>query len=61
LPGALAATCNAGPMETALNCNQGALGIAVGEDVNVQFWYRDPSAVAPGNSNLSNAVYYTVR
>jgi hypothetical protein len=53
--------CNGGAMETEVDCNGGALGIQVGEDVNVQFWYRDPSAIAPGNSNLSNAVYYTVR
>lgn len=59
LPGALAGTCNAGPMETSLNCNRGVLGIAVGEDVNVQFWYRDPES--SGLSNLSNAIFYTVR
>lgn len=58
LPGALPG-CNAGPMDTALSCNQGALGIAVGDDVNVQFWYRDPNAI--GVSNLSNAIFYTVQ
>lgn len=56
LPGAVPG-CNAGPMETALACNQGALGIAVGDDVNVQFWYRDP--YASGTASFSNAIFYT--
>ena len=59
LVGAQAGICNAGPMTTAVACNGGALGIAVGEDVNVQLWYRDPGAA--GNANLSNALYYTVQ
>jgi hypothetical protein len=59
LLGAQAGVCNVGPMTTAVNCNGGALGIAVGEDVNVQFWYRDPGAV--GNANFSGGVFYTVQ
>jgi hypothetical protein len=59
LVGAQAGACNFGPMTTAVNCNGGALGIDVGEDVNVQLWYRDPGAV--GNADFSNAVYYAVQ
>jgi hypothetical protein len=51
--------CNAVPMTTAVNCNGGALGITVGEDVNVQFWHRDPAAA--GTANFSNAIFYTVQ
>jgi hypothetical protein len=60
-PSVLAATagCNPGPMTLSPDCNGGALGIAVGEDVNVQFWHRDPAA--PGTANLSNAIFYTVQ
>jgi hypothetical protein len=54
-----AAGCNAGPMTTAVNCNGGALGITVGEDVNVQLWHRDPGAA--GTANFSNAIFYTVQ
>jgi hypothetical protein len=50
-------TC-VGTFSTAVNCNAGALGIAVGEDVNVQCWYRDPPNVA--NANFTNAIFYTV-
>jgi hypothetical protein len=53
--------CNSGPMTVAVDCNGGALGIAVGEDVNVQLWYRDPKHGEHGNANLSNAVFYTVQ
>ena len=60
-PAVLAASagCNTVPMTLSPNCNGGALGIAVGEDVNVQFWYRDPPAV--GTANFSNAIFYTVQ
>jgi hypothetical protein len=53
--------CNPGPMAIAVGCNGGALGIAVGEDVNVQLWYRDPKPGEPGNANFSDAVFYTVQ
>jgi len=33
----------------------------VGDDVNVQLWYRDPTAANGGNANLSNAIFYTVQ
>jgi hypothetical protein len=59
LPNAQPGVCNAGPMSTAPGCSAGALGIAVGEDVNVQLWYRDPGAA--GNANFSNAIFYTVQ
>jgi hypothetical protein len=59
LPGALAGVCNSGNLSTAVNCNAGALGIAVGQDVNVQLWYRDPGAV--GDADFSNAAFYTVQ
>jgi len=61
VPGAQPGVCNAGPMTTVVNCNSGALGIAVGDDVNVQLWYRDPTAANGGNANLSNAIFYTVQ
>jgi len=53
------AGCNLGTMNVAVNCNAGALGIVVGEDVNVQLWHRDPAA--PGTANFSNAIFYTVQ
>ncbi|HVS18175.1 MAG TPA: hypothetical protein VMT18_06215, partial [Planctomycetota bacterium] len=53
--------CNTSVLSTAVNCNGGALGIAVGEDVNVQLWYRDPTPANPGNANFSNAIFYTVQ
>lgn len=61
LPGALGGVCNPGPLTTALSCNAGALGIAVGDDLNVQLWYRDPTAANSGNAGFSNAVFYTVQ
>jgi len=33
----------------------------VGQDVNVQLWYRDPLPGNGGNANFSNAVFYTVQ
>ena len=59
LPGAMAGVCNAGNLSTAVNCSGGALGINVGDDVNVQLWYRDPGSV--GDANFSNAIFYTVQ
>jgi hypothetical protein len=59
--GALGGVCNVGPMTTAVNCSGGALGIAVGDDVNVQLWYRDPKGAAGGDANFSNAIFYTVQ
>jgi hypothetical protein len=56
---AAGAGCNTGTMNVAVNCNGGALGITVGEDVNVQLWHRDPTA--PGTANFSNALFYTVQ
>lgn len=53
------AGCNTGSMNVAVNCNGGALGVNVGEDVNVQLWHRDPTA--PGTANFSNAIFYTVQ
>ncbi|HVS19092.1 MAG TPA: hypothetical protein VMT18_10875 [Planctomycetota bacterium] len=35
--------------------------LSVGEDVNVQLWYRDPLPSDPGNANLSNLAFYTVQ
>ena len=61
LPGAQPGVCNAGPMTTAVNCSAGALGIAVGDDVNAQLWYRDPTGANAGNANFSNAIFYTVQ
>jgi hypothetical protein len=61
LVGALGGVCNLGPMTTAVNCSGGALGIAVGDDVNVQLWYRDPLGASGGNANFSNAIFYTVQ
>ena len=61
LAGAQPGVCNAGPMTTDVNCNGGALGITVGEDVNVQLWYRDPTPANSGNANFSNAIFYTVQ
>lgn len=61
LPAAQPGVCNPGPIQTAMACNGGALGLAVGEDVNVQFWYRDSVPGSPANSNLTNALFYTLR
>lgn len=54
--GLLPGVCNVGPANLALSC--GPLGISVGEDVNVQFWFRDGGA--PGDADFSNAIFYTV-
>jgi hypothetical protein len=54
-------TCGSGIMRLALDCGANALGIAVGDDVNVQLWYRDPMPAVPDNANFSNAVFYTVQ
>jgi len=51
-------TC-VGVLSLLVNCNAGALGVAVGEDVNVQCWYRDPPN--PGTANFTNAIFYTVQ
>jgi hypothetical protein len=51
-------TC-VGTFSLPVNCNGGALGIAVGEDVNAQCWYRDPPN--PAAANLTNAIFYTVQ
>ncbi len=59
LVGAQPGTCNLGVMSLDLDCNGGVLGLAVGEDVNVQFWYRDPGS--PGDAGFSNAIFYTVQ
>jgi hypothetical protein len=59
LPGAAAGVCNTGFLSTAVNCNAGALGITVGQDVNAQLWYRDPGSV--GDANFSDAIFYTVQ
>lgn len=61
LPSAQPGVCNPGPILTAMACNGGALGLVVGEDVNVQFWYRDPGPGTGYNSNLTNALFYTLR
>jgi hypothetical protein len=61
LAGAQGGLCNPGPMTTALACSAGALGIAVGDDLNVQLWYRDPTPANGGNANFSNALFYTVQ
>ena len=60
-PAVLAATagCNTGTMSLAVNCNGGALGIDVGEGVNVQLWHRDPTAA--GTADFSNAIFYFVQ
>jgi hypothetical protein len=60
MPGAIGGYCNIGTMDFAV----GSLmtpPVAVGEDVNVQLWYRDPTPALAGNANLSNAVFYTVQ
>jgi hypothetical protein len=51
-------TC-VGTFSVPVNCNSGALGVAVGEDVNVQCWYRDPPN--PANANFTNMIFYTVQ
>jgi hypothetical protein len=51
-------TC-VGSFTLPINCNAGALGISVGDDVNVQCWYRDPPT--PTTALFTHAVYYTVQ
>ena len=58
---ALAGVCNPGTMSLPLTCNAGALGLAVGEDVNVQLWYRDPTGGGGGEARFSNAIFYTLQ
>ena len=60
LPGAVGGVCNAGPMSLAVSSIT-APPVAVGEDVNVQLWHRDPTPTDAGNANFSNAVHYTVQ
>jgi hypothetical protein len=59
LEGALPGVCNSGFMSLPLSPAAAPLGLAVGEDVNVQLWYRDPAP--PANSRLSNAIHYTLQ
>ena len=61
IPNAQPGVCNFGPMAIGVGCGGGALGVTVGEDVNVQLWYRDPTAANSGNANFSNAIFYTVQ
>lgn len=61
LSSAQAGPCNSGVMSTAVNCNGGALGISVDEDVNVQRWCRDPIAGGGANAHFSNPIFYTVQ
>ena len=52
--------CNVGPM----NVSPASLttpAVAVGQDINAQFWYRDPITGNTGNANFSNAVFYTLQ
>lgn len=42
-----------------INCNAGALGINVGDDVNVQCWYRDKAVFA--SASFTHAMWYTVQ
>ncbi len=51
-------TC-AGSFSLPLNCNAGALGISVGDDLNVQCWYRDPPVFA--GADFTHAIFYTVQ
>lgn len=53
--------CSPGALSLPVNCNSGALAISVGDDVNVQLWYRDPTSTEPGNAGFSNAIFYTVQ
>ncbi|HVS19093.1 MAG TPA: hypothetical protein VMT18_10880, partial [Planctomycetota bacterium] len=60
LPGAQGGVCNVGPM----NVSPASLtspAVVVGEDINAQFWYRDPLVGNSGNANLSNGVFYTLQ
>jgi hypothetical protein len=60
LVGALAGVCNTGVMNVAVSSTT-TPPVVAGEDVNVQFWYRDPRPGDQGNANFSNAVFYTVQ
>lgn len=51
-------TC-VGTISLPINCSAGALGLSVGDDVNVQGWYRDPPLVLA--SNFTDAIYYTIQ
>ena len=51
-------TC-VGSFSLEADCNGGALGLAVGEGVNVQCWYRDPPNA--GTANYTNAIFYTLQ
>ena len=51
-------TC-AGTLALPINCNAGALGLAVGDDVNLQGWYRDPPLILA--SNFTDAIFYTIQ
>jgi hypothetical protein len=53
--------CNPGPLTLGPDCIADGLGISVGDDVNVQLWYRDPIPDVPGGAGFSNAVYYTAQ
>lgn len=41
------------------SCSAGALGLNVGDDLNVQCWYRDPPV--GGQASFTNAVFYTLQ
>jgi hypothetical protein len=60
LPGAVGGTCNVGPMNVA-PAGLTTPAVAVGQDINAQFWYRDPLPANSGNANLSNACFYTLQ
>jgi hypothetical protein len=59
LIGAQGGICNTGTMDLPVNATT-TPPVQVGQDVNVQLWYRDPTPALPGNANFSNAVFYTV-
>ena len=52
--------CTTGDASLAVDCNSGALGFSVGDDLNVQFWFRDPTSSEPGRARFSNAIFYTL-
>jgi hypothetical protein len=56
----LSGVCNPGVLSLPIDCSSGALGLAVGEDVNVQLWYRDP-APSGSQARFSNAIFYTIQ
>jgi hypothetical protein len=59
LPGAQGGVCNTGALNLPVNSTT-TPAVQVGDDVNVQLWYRDPTPANSGNANFSNAVFYTV-